>query len=419
MQMVPLVVTLLAMAILAAPPAAGAQPAGKVYHIGVLSIGSPPIPPEPPLAQLVEALRNLDYVEGRNVAFHWRWAANQVDALPGLAADLVRLNVNIILTVGTDAAKAVKGATDTIPVVFAIGSDPVRHGLVTSLARPGGNVTGVTTTSIGPLSGKLLQILKEAIPGLTKLGVLWEDLHVRPPSPHRWDEARRLGIEVHFVEMRTSDDLEQAFEEARRARVGALWLNDSAVLRRNRTKIGSLGLQHQLPTVGTSSDYAPAGVLITYGQDLKEFAQRRAWLVDRILRGARPADLPVEQPTKLELIVNMKTAKALGLMIPQSVLLRADGVISSVREPTFSPESNPQDRAFDQGLRDLGYIVGRNIVLEVRGARGKIERLPDLAAELVRLKVDVILVASTPATLAALNATRMIPIVILLAAGVG
>jgi putative ABC transport system substrate-binding protein len=238
---------LLALVHLAAPLAAEAQPAGKLYQIGMLSVGSPPISTAPPNWPAVAALHELGYVEGRNVIFHWRWAANRFDALPGLAADLVRLDVNIILTFGTDAAKAAKRATETIPIVFFIGSDPVKHGLVTSLSRPGGNVTGITTTSID-LSGKLLQTLKETIPVLTKYGVLWEGPEPPPPSPYRSEDARRLGLEAHFFET-TGDGLGQAFEAARRARVGALLVSDSPVFTQNRTKIGSLGLQHRLPTV--------------------------------------------------------------------------------------------------------------------------------------------------------------------------
>jgi putative ABC transport system substrate-binding protein len=233
---------------------------------------------------LVEALRELGYSEGRNVAFHWRWADNRLENLPALAAELVRLEVDILVTSGTTAAKAAKQATGTIPILFSIGTDPVKHGLVTSLARPGGNLTGFTSTSIGELAGKRLQFLKEAIPELTKVGVLTDAQGSPPP---RWDAAHGLGIEVHYLLLKTESDLEQTFAAATRSRVGGLILDDSQILVRNRARIGSLALRHRLPTIGAHADYAEAGLLMSYAPNQKVLIRRRAALVDRILRGDR------------------------------------------------------------------------------------------------------------------------------------
>jgi putative tryptophan/tyrosine transport system substrate-binding protein len=273
--------------------------------------------------------RELGYVEGKNIVLESRYAPdNKFDRLPALADELVRLKVDVLLAAATLEALAAKNATKTIPIVFFGAGDPVSAGLVDSLARPGGNLTGFT--SIGPvLAGKRLELLKETIPKLARVAVLWnaED----PASTHEWKEsqlsARELGLEIHSMEVSSTDKLENAFAAASKAGSAALAGTSSPLFASNQGKIAELATKHRLPTIFNTNPYVEVGGLMSYGQDRAEPYRRGALMVDKILKGAKPADLPVEQPTKFELAINLKTAKQIGLTIPPNVLARADKVI--------------------------------------------------------------------------------------------
>jgi putative ABC transport system substrate-binding protein len=315
----------LLLALLAAPLAAGAQPAGKAYRIGYLETGQV-------RARAWEAfrerLRELGYVEGQTVAFEARWADDQVDRLARLAAELVRLRVDVIVTAGSPAAQAAKNATASIPIVMATGGDPVGLGLVATLARPGGNVTGLTTLS-RELSGKRLETFREALPRVSRMGMLWHRTNAIDALTRRETEeaARRLGIPLMAHGVDGPDDLGRAVEAIVADRAGAVLVATSPMFFGHRDALAELARRHQLPMMFAFREYAEAGGLMAYGPSYAELFRRAAGYVDRILKGARPADLPVEQPTRFELIVNLRTARALGLVIPPAVLARADEVI--------------------------------------------------------------------------------------------
>jgi putative ABC transport system substrate-binding protein len=248
--------------------------------------------------------------------------------VPQLAVDLVRLKVDVIVASATPAAVAARKVTKAIPIVMATGSDPVAVGLVESLARPGGNVTGLSQMTF-ELSGKRLALLREMVPGLSRVAVLWN-----PQSANAtltWKEihisALQLGVQLHSLEVRSPDDFEKAFEDATRARAGALFIIGHPVITTNMKRIADLAEKSRLPSIHQVSEFADAGGLVSYGPDRADMFRRAATFVDKILKGAKPRDLPIEQPTKFELVLNMKTAKALGLTIPQSVRFRADRVI--------------------------------------------------------------------------------------------
>jgi putative tryptophan/tyrosine transport system substrate-binding protein len=319
---------------LLAVPLAAAQQAGKVWRIGYLFEWRPPdqtSPPSPVLRALEETLRELGYVEGRNLVVERRFAAFKYDRLPALAAELVALKVDIIVAGGTLTALAAKQATKTIPIVFAVASDPVPSGLVTSLARPGGNVTGSAILS-PELVGKCLELLKQAVPGVSRVAALWQ--------PGAMDErtdkdmlkgadvaARALGVRLQFVEARGPADFDRAFSDMTRARAGALAVLGGPMFNNERRRLVELAAKNRLPAVYQSREFVDEGGLMAYRPNFADMFRRAATYVDRILKGAKPADLPVEQPTKFELVINLKTAKALGLTIPQSMLGRADEVI--------------------------------------------------------------------------------------------
>ena len=311
----------IALSLLAAPLATQGQPAGRVYRIGFLLLAA-----RDPRAteDFAQALRALGYVEGQNVVIEYRIAEGQVDRLPGLAAELVRLPVDVILTFGTPTARAAKQATATTPIVFNVGTDPVHEGLVASLARPGGNLTGVT---IGPveIEGKRLELLKETVPRLSRVAYLWDA--AVGPSPASSQPAQILGIQVQFLEVKGPQDFTQAFEAASRGRAQALYVDDTPMLVRHHVEIAHLAARSRLPAVAAFRQFAEAGLLMSYGVNTADLHRRRAALVDKILKGAKPADLPVEQPTRFDLVINVKTAKALGLAIPPSMLVRAAEVI--------------------------------------------------------------------------------------------
>lgn len=272
--------------------------------------------------------RKLGYVEGKNIAIEYRSAENKLDRLPALADELVRLKVDVLITGSTAATLAAKNATKMIPIVFLSRSDPVALGLVDSLASPGGNITGFT--SIGSLlAGKRLELLKETIPKLSRVAVLWNPQN--PGSAQSWNEsqlaARELGVQLYSMEVKGSDRLESAFKEAIKARSAALAVTQSPFINSYLTQIADLATKSRLPTISPRGDFVDGGGLMSYGPDQVEPYRRLASVVDKILKGAKPADLPVERPTKFELVINLKTAKQIGLTIPPNVLVRADKVI--------------------------------------------------------------------------------------------
>jgi putative ABC transport system substrate-binding protein len=303
---------------------ANAQQAKKVPRIGVLSPGSPG--PSPLLDAFRQGLRELGYVEGQNIAFEYRFAEAKPEALPDLAAELVRLKVDVILTINTPASQAAKNATKTIPIVFTYIADPA--GLVASLARPGGNVTGPTTLATD-LSGKRLEVLKEAVPKIRRVAALLNPANPVPVLIFKETDvaARALGLQLQSLEVRGPDQLPKAFEVATKERAGALLVIEDLVLSSHRTRIVDLAVKSRLPTVPQYREFAEAGGLLSYGANLPDSFRRAAYYVDKILKGTKPEDLPVEQPTKFESVINLKTAKQIGLTIPPNVLARADKVI--------------------------------------------------------------------------------------------
>lgn len=302
-----------------------AQPRGKIARVGFLHPGSPP---NTSADVFKESLSELGYVEGRSVAIEFRWAETRIERLPRLAAELVDLKVDVIVVGTTPAIRAVAQATKTIPVVMTVVADPVADGLVKSLAQPGGNITGLTLIS-PELSGKRIELLKEAAPRLSRLAVLWNPANPAHTETLRDSEAkaRTLGLQTFPVPVRRAEDLEGAFATVTRERASALFVLDDTFLFLERQRITDLAIRNRLPTVSGISGFADAGALLTYGAKQTELYRRAAIFVDRILRGASPANLPVEQPTSFELVLNLKAAKSLGLTVPESLLLRADRLI--------------------------------------------------------------------------------------------
>src|SRR5712692_2138527 len=309
--------------------AAGAQQAAKVARIGFLTLD---LAPNPHLAEAFrQGLRDLGYVEGRNVEIEYRDAGGRPERLPALAAELVALKVDVILAGSTPQALAAKQATRTIPIVFTGALDPVASGLVTSLARPGGNVTGLS--SIAPeLVGKRLELLKQAVPGVSRVAVLWQP----GGSGEHTDKdmlkaaevaARALGVRLQFVEARGPADFDRAFSDMTRAHASALTSLGGSMFFNERRRLVDLAAKNRLPAVYPQREFVDAGGLMAYGPNIADGWRRAATYVDKILKGAKPGDLPIEQPTKFELVINLKAAKALGLTIPPSLLARADHVV--------------------------------------------------------------------------------------------
>jgi len=314
---------------LAAPLAVEGQPAGKVWRIGLLDYASPDPARLAWWRALQERLRGLGYVEGQNVVFQQRWGNGQVSRLQGLATELLAAKVDILVTAGNPATLAAKQVTSSIPIVTATGPDPVELGLATSLARPGGNVTGMTSIS-SELSAKRLGLLKELIPQVSRVAALWDRAARGSALAVRDTEvaARSLGIALQSVAVRPdSRDYDGAFVAMKRDGARAVVVVQSSAFFASYQLIADLALTHRLPSAGGSKEYAEAGGLMSYGADYPDLFRRAALFVDKILKGAKPADLPIEQPSKFELVINLKTAKALGLTIPQSLLQRADQVI--------------------------------------------------------------------------------------------
>ncbi len=322
--------TTVAGGLLAAPLCARAQQFAKIPRVGILFFGFPASPSEPaPLGRaFVEGLRNLGWVEGRNVMFEWRYAEGKTDRYPALAAELVALKVDVIVASSTPAAVAVRQATNTIPVVMVAVSDPVGSGLVGSLARPSGNMTGLSLLAPA-LSAKRLDLLKQALPWLARAAVLWNTAN--PGMKLRFTEteaaSRRLGLRIESVGVQGPDDFENAFATiAKLGPDGLIVLADTVTVAHRRRTV-DFAIANRLPAIYEMREFADDGGLMSYGISMPDHFRQAATYVDKILKGAKPVDLPVEQPTRFELVINMKTAKALGFTIPRSLLLRADQVI--------------------------------------------------------------------------------------------
>ncbi|HTK91363.1 MAG TPA: ABC transporter substrate-binding protein [Verrucomicrobiae bacterium] len=313
--------------LLAAPLAAEGQVPGKVPRVGYV-FARVSSADQRLWDAARQGLRELGYVEGQNITLEVRWAEGRTERLPELVAELVRFKVDVLVVATTPAALAAKDATRTIPIVFVAVGDPVGTGVVASLARPGGNLTGLSFSN-REVSAKRLELLKESFPGISRVAALtnpgnpihavfWQETHIA---------AQTLGLRLQAVKVRGPEDFDEAFRAAVRGRVDALLAFDDALTVGYRARLVALAAKYRLPTMYGLREFPNAGGLLSYGADLLDQYRRTATYVDRILKGARPADLPVEQPTKFELVINLKTAKALGLKIPQSLLLRADQVI--------------------------------------------------------------------------------------------
>ena len=318
-------ITLVGGAAAAWPLTAHAQQAGKTYHVGWLHPG--PIP-EPWIKGFREGLREFNYVEGKNLIIEYRWGDGDFDRLPAMAAELVRLNPDVIISVNTAALLALQKATTTIPIVMLATADPVASGLVRGLARPGANITGMSVMG-SELSRKRLELLKEAVPKLDRVTVL-----SNPGNPavvlalqETQAAAHALGLTLHSVDVREPGEIDLALSVIGREPPDALVLLVDAMILSKRVPIIAFAIRRRLPTISAFREFAEAGGLMAYGPEVPDVLRRAVGLIDKILRGAKPADLPVQQPTKFELVINLNTAKALGLDVPTTLLARADEVI--------------------------------------------------------------------------------------------
>jgi putative tryptophan/tyrosine transport system substrate-binding protein len=328
MAIKPIVVLLIGLT-LASVRVVEAQQAGKVPRIGYLDSTGDPKTPQPSVEAFRQGLRDLGYIEGKNILVEYRYAAGMTDRMPSLVAELVQLKVDVVVVSALPAIRAAKQATKTIPIVMVTTQDPVATGLVDSLARPGGNITGLTRLT-RDLSGKRLELLKEVVPGISRVGVLVDaNMIDRAPAFKDYETAARvLRIQLQSLEVRGPDpDFGAAFQAAAKGRVSAIITITDALLNRYPKRIADLAIKNQLPSMYERSEYVEVGGLVSYAASDAESFRRAAVYVDKILKGAKPADLPVEQPTKFELVMNLKTAKQIGVTIPQSVLYRADKVI--------------------------------------------------------------------------------------------
>jgi putative ABC transport system substrate-binding protein len=307
---------------------ASAQQPAKIPRIGYLT-GATPDGQSPRIESFRQGLRELGYVEGKNIVVEYRYGELRPDRVPALAAELVRLKVDVIVTSAAGLTRAAKEATNTIPIVFAQDSDPVANGFVATLARPGGNITGLS--SLNPeLSGKQLELLKEIIPKLSRVAVAGSSA-IAPGNARNLSEiemaAQAFQVKLQYLTVVRSQDLETAFQAAGKEKAGAVLVLPSPIFNSNRTRIAKLAVKNRLPAIYSHSEYVVDGGLMTYGASQRDLDRRVATYVDKILKGAKPADLPVEQPKKFELIINLKAAKQIGLVIPPNVLARADKVI--------------------------------------------------------------------------------------------
>jgi len=320
---------LLPVAVLLVPLAGEAQHAATIPRIGLLFPTSLSDPRTPRFLEAFrQGLRELGYAEGQNIAIESRFAEGKWDQLPSLAAELVRLKVDVIVTYTTPATQAAKQATGTIPIVVAAVIDPVAAGLVVSLAHPGGNITGLSQM-VPELVGKQLEVLKEVAPKISRVALLGNPANAgnAPQVRHAQNAARALGMRLQSLEARGPSEIESAFVAMTTERAGAVIVLIDSTLIDHRTRIADLAARRRLPMVSGTIETAEAGGLMAYGPSVRDMFRRAAAHVDKILKGAKPADLPIEQPTKFDLVINLRTARALGLTIPQSVLLRADQVI--------------------------------------------------------------------------------------------
>ena len=322
------VIVALVLSVLFGPLAAEAQQSARVYRIGLLDYSAPNVTRQDWWNAFRQQMRELGYVEGQNVSFEPRWAQGDNDRLSNLAAELVGVKVDVIVTGATNATIAAKRATSIIPIVTALGSDPVALGLVASLRQPGGNVTGMISIS-SELAGKRLEFLRLVAPRASHAAILWDE---RNPASrlavHETEAAARtLGLTLKSVSVRSPADFEAAFSTLVRDRSAGLSITTSPMFSPHSKRLAALALKHRLPTVVGFREFVEAGCLLGYGTDYPDLFRRAATFVDKILKGAKPGDLPMEQPTKFELSINLKTAKALGLTIPSSLLQRADHVI--------------------------------------------------------------------------------------------
>jgi putative tryptophan/tyrosine transport system substrate-binding protein len=317
----------LTLAMLVAPPTAAAQPPATIPRIGYLA-GSSLAALAARLEAFRQGLRDLGYVEGDTIVIEWRSAEGHFERLPALAAELVRLKVDLLVSPGPTVTRVLKEATTTIPIVMAQDTDPVRSGFVASLARPGGNITGLATLS-PEVGGKHLELLKELVPHLTRVAVMGNSTN--PGNAEAFSETERaagaFGVHLHYLDVRDPKEIEMAFRAATKARADALLVLGNPVLNAHRTHVVALAAKSRLPATYTRPEFVDAGGLMTYGTSYNDLYRRAATYVDKILKGAKPADLPVEQPTQFELVINLKTAQALGLTIPPSLLFQADKVI--------------------------------------------------------------------------------------------
>ena len=318
---------LVAVVLLALGVTAEAQQPTKIPRIGYLGGASLSAIPER-IEALRQGLRELGYVEGKNIAIEWRWAEGKLDRLPDLAAELVRLKVDIIVSAGPAVTPVLKETIKTIPIVMAQDNDPVGNGFVASLARPGGNITGLATLA-PELSGKQLDLLKEIIPKLSRVAVLGTSTQPGNAQTLREIElaAGALKVKIQYLDVLGPKDIETAFQAARKGRADAVFVLVSAVFNSHRTQVVELAVKSRLPAIFYSAEYAELGGLMAYGTSYTELYRRVATYVDKILKGAKPADLPVEQPMKFDFVINLKAAKEIGLTIPPNVLARADKVI--------------------------------------------------------------------------------------------
>jgi putative ABC transport system substrate-binding protein len=305
------------------------QQAKKVPRIGYLSGRGDPSTPDPLVDAFRQGLRDLGYIEGKNILVEYRYAEGKLDRIPSLVAELVQLKVDVLVSPSLPAIRAAKQATKTIPVVILTNVDPVATGIVDSLARPGGNITGLARF-MTELSGKRLELLKEVVPEISRVGVLWnaDDPDAAIGFKEYETAARAPKIQLQSLEVRgPNPDLEGAFQAAVKGRASALITVRNLLLLRYPKRIADLAIKNRLPSMYEGSDFVEAGGLVSYASNDAESFKRAATYVDKILKGAKPADLPVEQPTKFELVINLKTAKQIGMTIPQSVLYRAERVI--------------------------------------------------------------------------------------------
>jgi len=322
-------IVVLALALLLSPLAADAQQSGKVWRIGIL-FGVPEGDPyvQPLLSALRSALQDRGWTEGRNVVLEIRYVGGRPDRAPGLAAELVRSKVDIIVTSGTELVRAAQQASNTVPIVMTGVGDPVGSGIVASLAHPGGQITGFSLTA-PDLAAKRLEFAQEVLPGLARVAIIWNPTNASVVLRVKETEAaaRGMGLHLHSIEARQPGDFEKGLSAAARAGAQALITTEDALMNGHRAEIIRLATRHRLPPISGLRIFAEAGSLLSYGPSTPDLWRRAAGHIDRIFKGTKPGDLPVEQPTQFELIINLKTAKALGLTIPQLLLMRADEVI--------------------------------------------------------------------------------------------